>query len=755
MMYDVATPDCPALEDWQALFNETLPSEQREKYERHLEGCATCQDLLDQADEGALRTTGRRLGDPTLAPANPSLVQVLKRLEKMPEGPEPPDLYFLRPTDRPDLLGLLGPYEVQEVIGQGGMGVVLKAYEPALHRLVAIKVMAAAVAGSVTARRRFTREAQAAAAVCHENVVAVHGVHEIEGLPYLVMQYIAGESLQARLDRVGPLGTAEAVRIALQTAQGLAAAHAQGLIHRDIKPANLLLENGLARVKITDFGLARTADDIQLTQPGVVAGTPEFMAPEQARGEPVDHRADLFSLGSVLYAMCTGVPPFRGSSPMALLRQVSDAAPALARSLNPNLPVWLEMLIGVLLAKPPGDRIQSAAELAELLEGYLAHLRQPKAIAAPRLPRLPDSSRGPGKWRLPSPWVAALVVFVLAALGAVASFWLSGKPEPTPSASKPIKEYFHSFKSDRDLPPDFAWDGEDPEGCVQFEPEGLRLTLPEGHPGKRMGTGLSSTFGIKGDFEITMSFEVLHEPKPADAGEGTCGYLWVDLDTPALNRALLARSMHEDRMFGLWFHLTDPGGGKPEWDESRQFPTQAMKGRLRLVRKGQLISHYAAEETSDTFKPLFEHPFGTEDVRAVRLGGLTGGTRASLDFRIIDLRIRTQGFVDLPETVAQAGSAPGGGWLFMGLVLVAVLTGPLALVLWRSARRRRREHAFPPPANGQARPEGAREVTAFACSGCGKPLKVRTTLAGKRVRCPHCQQVVCVPGATGATVNQA
>src|SRR5439155_17565200 len=133
----------------------------------------------------------------------------------------------------PGLLGTLGDYEVQEVIGEGGMGVVLKAFEPALHRLVAIKVMACA--GSATARRRFTREAQAAAAVCHDHIVAVYGVHEADGLPYLVMQYVPGESLQMRLDLTGPLELAEVVRIAHQTAAGLAAAHAQGLIHRDIK----------------------------------------------------------------------------------------------------------------------------------------------------------------------------------------------------------------------------------------------------------------------------------------------------------------------------------------------------------------------------------------------------------------------------------------------------------------------------------------------------------------------------------------
>src|SRR5262249_48659603 len=150
-----------------------------------------------------------------------------------------------------------------------------------------------ALAGSATARRRFTREAQAAAAVCHDHIVPVHGVHETDGLPYLVMQYVAGESLQARLDRTGALAVTEVVRIGLPTASGRAAAHAQGLIHRDVKPANLLLEDGLARIKITDFGLARMADDVGLTGAGVVAGTPEYMAPEQARGEVIDHRADL------------------------------------------------------------------------------------------------------------------------------------------------------------------------------------------------------------------------------------------------------------------------------------------------------------------------------------------------------------------------------------------------------------------------------------------------------------------------------
>src|SRR5262249_6068127 len=216
------------------------------------------------------------------------------------------NLGFLSPSGRPDALGRLAHYEILEVIGRGSMGIVLRGFDEKLHRVVAIKVMAAQLATSAAARRRFTREAQAQAAVSHDHIVTIHAVEEATGLPYLVMQFVAGMSLQERLDRNGPLELHEILRIGMQTASGLAAAHAQGLIHRDIKPANILLENGVERVKVTDFGLARAAVDASLTQSGVVAGTPHYMSPEQARGDAVDQRTDLFSLGSVLYAMCTG-----------------------------------------------------------------------------------------------------------------------------------------------------------------------------------------------------------------------------------------------------------------------------------------------------------------------------------------------------------------------------------------------------------------------------------------------------------------
>jgi serine/threonine protein kinase len=411
----VQPQDCPGNDYWQSVRDGTVAAEQQEHCERHFSTCPACQARMDAAviQEDALLQLGRQYGDPTESPSDPTLLQVLEQLSEITAsgcGPrlEAMDLYFLKTSDRPDLLGLLGAYEVQEVIGQGGMGIVLKAYDPALNRQVAIKVLAPALASSATARRRFTREAQAAAAVRHEHIVPVYGVHEIDGLPYLVMQYIPGESLQDRLDWLGPLDLSDILHIGYQAACGLAAAHAQGLIHRDIKPANILIVDSEAgdlsiqdasaclsalpiahcsrlTIKITDFGLARTVDDVGLTQSGVVAGTPQYMAPEQARGEPVDHRADLFSLGGVLYAMCTGVSPFCGDNAVALLRQVSEREPAPIRTLNPEVPPWLALLIDRLLAKKPPERLQSAAEVAELLHGYLAHLRQPN-VPPPVLP---------------------------------------------------------------------------------------------------------------------------------------------------------------------------------------------------------------------------------------------------------------------------------------------------------------------------------------------------------------------------------
>ena len=290
---------------------------------------------------------------------------------------------FLEPSDKPGSLGRLGDFELQEVIGRSAMGIVLKGIQPELNRLVAVKVMAPHLATSGTARKRFAREAQAAAAIVHPHVMPIHSVNATGKLPYLVMPYVAGESLQQRLDRDGPLGLADILRIGLQTAEALAAAHAQGLVHRDVKPGNILLEQGVNRVLLADFGLARAVDDASLTRTGVIAGTPQFMSPEQAAGDAIDHRSDLFSLGSVLYSMAAGRPPFRSETTFGVLRRIRELQPRSIEQINPDIPQWLQTLIAKLHAKEPEERFQSAADVARVLEQCLAHVQQPAVSPLP------------------------------------------------------------------------------------------------------------------------------------------------------------------------------------------------------------------------------------------------------------------------------------------------------------------------------------------------------------------------------------
>jgi serine/threonine protein kinase len=673
--------ECPDLDSWQALLGDALPSEERQRFEVHLETCRACQDTVHRAaDAGeAVRKLGRQIGDPTATPLDPALTNLLERLrEGVPPTRVPPadpaDLYFLRPTDRPGILGLLGEYEVQEVIGQGGMGIVLKALDPALHRLTAIKVMNPALAGSATARRRFTREAQAAAAVSHDNIVAVYGVSEAAGLPYLVMQYIAGESLQERLERTGPLELVDVVRIGFQTASGLAAAHAQGLIHRDIKPANLLLENGLAKVKITDFGLARSAEDIQLTQQGTVTGTPEYMAPEQARGEAVDHRADLFSLGSVLYAMIASRPPFQGGTPLAVLRKVIDLAPTPLHGLNPNVPPWLEAVVGRLLAKDPADRFQSAAEVAGLLEGYLAHLQQPATVAAPPLP--PDRTV---RTRLSR---GSLLLFLAVALGlaGVIGFIAAGAAS---DSNEPSRDYYHSFQNNPASSEGFELFGPSADTWVRFAPEGLRITVPPG-PKQPTGTGVLTHIGVQGDFEITAGYEILAEPQPASAKASVRLTLGIQWEKPGgnYNMATLTRNMGPGlgAHFGTWVSLWDEQAGKNR-QRFQFFRTQATKGRLRLVRAGSLLSYHVAEDKSDQFTVLQEFPFTKDTLGDIRLTVMSDGNVEPFDARVTDLHVHA-------ETLLSAGTRRIDGRTWLLLALTVLLLMALALGGWFTLRQR-------------------------------------------------------------------
>ena len=384
-----ACVDDAALE---AIVSGTLTPDRERALEAHLGGCAACRSRLDTlaASPESWSTVREQLSagaeadgeDADAVPPIPALASLIQKI--------------LAPSDDDRMLGRLGPYEITGIIGSGGMGIVLKGHDRALDRFVAIKLLSPHLASSGAARQRFLREAKAAAAVVHDNVIAIHGVDEFAGLPYLVMPYCRGTTLEKRVRDAGPMNLREILRVGLQTARGLAAAHAQGLVHRDVKPANILLEDGVERVRITDFGLARAADDASLTVTGLLAGTPHYMSPEQAHGKPLDARSDLFALGAVLFTLATGKPPFRAESSHAVLRMVTDVEPADVRLANPDMPAWLAAIIGRLLAKDPAARYQSATEVAGMLEACLAHVNDPLAIPLP-----PDVVRAAAAW--PSP----------------------------------------------------------------------------------------------------------------------------------------------------------------------------------------------------------------------------------------------------------------------------------------------------------------------------------------------------------------
>eukprot|EP00913_Durusdinium_trenchii_P008803 g8269.t1 len=416
----------------EAIVDDGLSAERLHDCTAHLDRCADCRDRLESL------VAGDTIPEAQFQNVDPpgdrtELDRVIRRLQNGATARTPATglgspLAFLAPTDRPDCLGRFGPYDVIEVIGQGGMGIVFKARDPALDRVVAIKVLPPALAIHPEMRQRFVREARSAAAVEHDHIVAIYAVAEENEVPYLVMQYVDGESLQQRIDRGGPLSDDETLRVGREIAWGLAAAHKQGLIHRDIKPANILLEGETGRARITDFGLARAVDDAGLTNSGVVAGTPQYMAPEQAKGEPLDHRTDLFSLGSVLYTSCTGRCAFGGATTYSLIQQVCHDEPADVRTINPDVSKRLATIIRRLMAKAADDRFASAEQLAESMS--------PDADM-PTLPSLtrPDlSTANTPHRRKPLVTTIAAAILLLAAIG-VAVFHQSRDDEPADGSS--------------------------------------------------------------------------------------------------------------------------------------------------------------------------------------------------------------------------------------------------------------------------------------------------------------------------------
>ena len=321
-----------------------------------------------------------------------------------------------------------GRYRIERTLGYGGMAVVYLAHDEELRRLVAIKVLAEHLSGDSAFRERFLQESRLASRLSHRNVVQVYDAGEADGRPYIVMEYVEGDTLAER----GKLAYEDAVPLALQACAGLQHAHAAGLVHRDVKPANLLVREDDV-LKIADFGIARAAELTRLTQHGTVLGTAAYLAPEQAQGEEVTAAADLYSLGAVLYEVLTGRPTYQFDSlPELVALQASDAITPV-RDLEPSVPEPVEAAVMHALARDPGFRPASAAAFGHELAAATELPTEPLlaiAISEPLRGRTYKSLPGGSAWL----WIAAAAAL---ALGAVVLGLLSLGGDDKPAATPP------------------------------------------------------------------------------------------------------------------------------------------------------------------------------------------------------------------------------------------------------------------------------------------------------------------------------
>jgi serine/threonine protein kinase len=370
---------CLDHDQMEQLLADVLPAEQQAEWDEHLSDCPACREKLESLTDvaGISRVMGTLTANKH---ESKHLKLAMDRLHQEgtyfrsehstfhAQASSVATLPLLQPAQKDGFIGRLGDIQIRRVLGQGGMGVVFEGLDAVLNRTVAVKVLSPHLLNHPEAKERFVREAQAAAALLHENVVAIHGIHEAEGMPYLVLQYVQGESLSERLQREKKLPLDAVIKLGKQVARGLAAAHDRGLVHRDIKPGNILFDAETGDVRIADFGLAKHMGTETMTKEGVLTGTPAYMSPEQTSDQSLDGRSDLFSLGVVLYQASSGKLPFVADSPFVLLDQIRSTEEKPLKELNPELPDWFCELVHRLLKKDAENRISSAMEVVRVLE---------------------------------------------------------------------------------------------------------------------------------------------------------------------------------------------------------------------------------------------------------------------------------------------------------------------------------------------------------------------------------------------------